>query len=133
MTMNALDEFDDLEPQSFTGAECVAFVSDNQTHSVVSSVAQEFYPNAVIRDGDTSDALSFLSEAIPPRVLIVDIGDNNQPLNTMLSLTTAFSEDTRLIGIGEMNDISLYRELTGAGVTDYLVKPVFGRRSVGCD
>jgi pilus assembly protein CpaE len=42
----------------------------------------------------------------------------------MLSLTAAFSEETRLVGIGSINDIGLYRELTEAGVTDYLVKPV---------
>jgi pilus assembly protein CpaE len=42
----------------------------------------------------------------------------------MLSLTAAFTDDTQMIGIGEINDIALYRELTEAGVTDYLVKPV---------
>jgi pilus assembly protein CpaE len=29
-----------------------------------------------------------------------------------------------LIGIGTINDINLYREMVGAGITDYLVKPV---------
>ena len=42
----------------------------------------------------------------------------------MLSLTAAFSEETRLIGIGTINDINLYREMVGAGITDYLIKPV---------
>ena len=29
-----------------------------------------------------------------------------------------------MIGIGTINDINLYREMVGAGITDYLVKPV---------
>lgn len=121
--MGAVEQFDP-DPLSMAGAECVAFVSDDQTHSVVSGVAQQFFDQPVVRDGDMSDALAFLSEAPAPRILIVDIGDNSSPLSAMLSLTTAAPEETRLIGIGEINDISLYRELTGAGVTDYLVKPV---------
>ena len=122
--MSALGRFSDPAPLQMAGAECVAFVGDGETHEIVASVAQQFFDEPVVRDGDTSDALAFLAEAPPPKVLIVDIGDNSSPLSAMLSLTTAFTEDTRLIGIGEINDVSLYRELTGAGVTDYLVKPV---------
>ncbi|MDH3595145.1 MAG: hypothetical protein OEM93_09880, partial [Rhodospirillales bacterium] len=71
------------------GAECVAFVGDGETHEIVASVAQQFFDEPVVRDGDTSDALAFLAEAPPPKVLIVDIGDNSSPLSAMLSLTTA--------------------------------------------
>jgi len=122
--MSAVERFSDPQPLQLAGAECVAFVGDDETHGVVASVTQQFFDEPVVRDGDTSDALAFLSEAPAPKVLIVDIGDNTSPLSAMLSLTTAFTDDTRLIGIGELNDISLYRELTGAGVTDYLVKPI---------
>ncbi len=122
--MSAVDRFSDPQPLGVAGADCVAFVGDDQTHSVVASVAKEFFDEPVVRDGDTSDALAFLTEAPSPKVLIVDIGDNSSPLSAMLSLTTAATDETRLIGIGEINDISLYRELTGAGVTDYLVKPI---------
>ncbi len=122
--MSALERFSDPQPPQMAGADCVAFVGDDETHGVVASVTQQFFDEPVVREGDTSDALAFLSEAAAPKVLIVDIGDNNSPLSAMLSLTTAFTDETRLIGIGEINDVSLYRELTGAGVTDYLVKPI---------
>jgi pilus assembly protein CpaE len=122
--MSVLERFADPQPLDMGGAECVAFICDGQTREVVANVAQQFFDEPVVRDGDTSDALAFLAEAPAPKVLIVDLGDNSSPLSAMLSLTTAFTEDTRLIGIGEVNDVSLYRELTGAGVTDYLVKPV---------
>lgn len=122
--MSAAEQFSDPMALRAGSADCVAFVGDPQTQSVVENVSREFFDEPVVREGDTSDALAFLTEAPAPKVLIVDIGDNSSPLSAMLSLTTASTEETRLIGIGEVNDISLYRELTGAGVTDYLVKPV---------
>lgn len=122
--MSAAEKF--LDDQSLEGvsAECVAFVSDNQTHGVIESVARQFFDAPVVRDGGSQQALEYLSIAPTPRVLIVDISESSAPLTAMLSLTAAFTEDTRLIGVGTVNDINLYREMVGAGITDYLVKPV---------
>lgn len=122
--MGMPDSLFDPEPLQSEAAECIAFVGDEQTHGVVSSVLKQFFADAIVRDGDSSAALAYLAEVPAPKVVIVDIGESSQPLSAMLSLTAAFTDDTRLIGIGEINDIALYRELTEAGVTDYLVKPV---------
>ena len=92
-------------------AECAAFVSDGQTHDVIDAVTRQFYAETVIRDGGSKEAMQYLTEAPVPHVLIVDIGDSPSPLTAMLSLTAAFTEDTRLVGIGSMNDINLYREM----------------------
>jgi len=122
--MSTAEKFLDVQPDESTAAECVAFVSDNQTHDVVESVARQFFEAPLMRDGGSQQALEYLADAPTPRVLIVDIGDSSAPLTAMLSLTAAFSEQTRLIGIGAINDVNLYREMVGAGITDYLVKPV---------
>ena len=122
--MSAAEKFLDSEPSVEVAAECVAFVADNQTHDVVESVARQFFDAPYVRDGGSQQALDYLAEAAAPRVLIVDIGESSAPLTAMLSLTAAFSEQTRLIGIGTINDINLYREMVGAGITDYLVKPI---------
>ena len=117
-----------LDPQEEdvapTAAECIAFVSDNQTHGVVESMISQFFDSPIVRDGGSQQALEYLAEFPAPKVIIVDIGESSAPLTAMLSLTAAFTEDTRLIGIGTINDINLYREMVGAGITDYLVKPV---------
>jgi pilus assembly protein CpaE len=124
--MSAADEL--LGPQDEeivpTAAECIAFVSDSQTQGVVGSMMSQFFDSPVLRDGGSQEALDYLAEFPAPKVIIVDIGDSAAPLTAMLSLTAAFTEDTRLIGIGTINDINLYREMVGAGITDYLVKPV---------
>jgi pilus assembly protein CpaE len=122
--MGMPDTLFDPEPLQSEAAECIAFVGDEQTHGVVSSVLKQFFADAIVRDGDSAAALAYLAEVPAPKVVIVDIGESNQPLSAMLSLTAAFTEETRLIGIGEINDIALYRELTEAGVSDYLVKPI---------
>ena len=122
--MSAIELLSEAPRTGARPSRCIAFVSDNQTHGVVDAVAQQFFPDAIVRDGDGSDALAYLTEVSPPRVLVVDIGDSASPLSAMLSLFTAVPEETRVIGIGNVNDISLYRELTDAGITDYLVKPV---------
>ncbi len=112
---------DDFAPAA---AECIAFVSDNQTRGVVESMMSQFFDSPILRDGGSQEALDYLAEVPAPNVIIVDIGESSAPLTAMLSLTAAFTEDTRLIGIGTINDINLYREMVGAGITDYLVKPV---------
>jgi len=122
--MSAAEKFLDTQAAESTAAECVAFVSDNQTHDVVEAVARQFFDEPYVRDGGSQQALDYLAEAPTPSVLIVDIGESSAPLTAMLSLTAAFSERTRLIGIGNINDINLYREMIGAGITDYLIKPI---------
>jgi pilus assembly protein CpaE len=122
--MSAAEKFLDPQGADNVAAECVAFVGDNQTHDVVEAVARQFFDEPYVRDGGSQQALDYLSEAPTPTVLIVDIGESSAPLTAMLSLTAAFSEQTRLIGIGTINDINLYREMVGAGITDYLIKPV---------
>jgi pilus assembly protein CpaE len=124
--MSAAEGLLDLQDEevALTAAECIAFVSDNQTHGVVESMLSQFFDSPLVRDGGSQQALEYLAEYPAPKVIIVDIGDSSAPLTAMLSLTAAFTEDTRLIGIGTINDINLYREMVGAGITDYLVKPV---------
>ena len=124
--MSAAEGLLDIQEEEIapTAAECIAFVSDNQTHGVVESMMSQFFNSPVVRDGGSQQALEYLAEFPAPKVIIVDIGDSAAPLTAMLSLTAAFTEDTRLIGIGTINDINLYREMVGAGITDYLVKPV---------
>lgn len=105
-------------------AECVAFVGDNQTHGVVSAVCEQRFPSVLVRDGGTREALEYLAESGPPRVLIVDVTDSPSPLTAMLPIVAAFSEETRVIAIGAVNDINLYREMVEVGVREYLVKPL---------
>ena len=105
-------------------AECVAFVGDNQTFGVVSMVLEQYFDTPLVRDGDTKDALEYLAQADPPQVIIVDLSNTSELLTDLMTLTSVLTDETRLIGIGTVNDINMYRDLVEAGISDYLVKPI---------
>ena len=63
-----------------------------------------------------------LAEA-PPPVAVVDIADSEHPAADIRAVVAATGGRTRIIAIGTVNDIALYRTLRDAGAADYLVKP----------
>src|SRR5215475_318725 len=108
-------------------ADCVAFISDAETHGIVAMVCESHFPGVQVKQGGTREAVDHLAAGAPPKVLIVDVSDSNKPLSAMLPIIAAFAEDTRVIAIGAVNDINLYREMIEAGISEYLVKPVNDR------
>ncbi|NIA67208.1 AAA family ATPase [Pelagibius litoralis] len=122
--MTVADRVLEHQVSNATAAECVAFVGDNQTHSVVDSVLREFFAEPLLLDGGPNQAIEFLSSTVPPSVLIVDVSEAASPQTAMLSLRAAIPDTTKIIGIGTVNDIAVYREIVESGATDYLVKPV---------
>ncbi|MFZ5789202.1 MAG: P-loop NTPase [Pseudomonadota bacterium] len=104
--------------------DCVAFVADNQTHGVVSIVVKQLFGKSQVRDGGSREALEFLAESATPGLLIVDVTDESKPLNALLPIVASFIDDTKVIAIGNVNDVQFYHEVIEAGVADYLVKPI---------
>jgi len=110
---------------------CAAFVGDSQTRGVVRAACERQFPRHLVRDGGTREALEYLAENEPPRVLVVDVTDSQNPLNAMLPIVAAFSDETRVVAIGGVNDINLYREMVEVGVSEYLVKPIDEKTLLG--
>src|SRR5512145_416184 len=109
---------------AYRSVECAAFVADDETRRAVEQACQGLGKDVSVSEGGSREAMEYLSEAPMPEVLIVDVSDTGKPLSTMLTITAAFAENTKVIAIGSVNDIALYRELIEGGVSDYLVKPV---------
>lgn len=122
--MSAADRIAAQNTNDSVAAECVAFVGDNQTHSVVASVLKEYFAEPLVRDGGPNQAIEYLAGTAAPSVLVVDVSEAVSPQTAMLSLTAAIPDETKVIGIGTVNDISVYREIVDSGASDYLVKPV---------
>ena len=122
--MSAAEDLLKMDQRGEPAPECIAFVSDNQTHGVVRTVLDDIFDDVLVRDGSTAQVIEYLSESSPPQVLIVDLSDTASPLTAIMSLTAALPEATKIIGVGSINDITLYREIIDAGATDYVVKPV---------
>ncbi|HWA41729.1 MAG TPA: hypothetical protein VHA10_00845 [Hypericibacter adhaerens] len=104
--------------------DCVAFVADNQTHGVASGVAKQLFGKSQVRDGGSREALEYLTDNAAPALLIVDITDAPKPLNALLPIVAAFMDDTKVIAVGNVNDVQFYHEVIEAGVADYMVKPI---------
>src|SRR5215470_14044629 len=115
-----------LSPSS-AQADCVAFIADPLTHGTVTQVCQGIFPGLQVMQGGAKEAVDYLAAGAPPKILIVDVSDSNKPLSAMLPIIAAFAEDTRVIAIGAVNDINLYREMIEAGISEYLVKPLNDR------
>ena len=122
--MSAAEELFGTVSADAVAAECIAFVGDNQAHGTVAAILQQYFAEPVVRDGGSQQALAFLAEAPAPQVLIVDTGANASPLTDLLAVRSALPDGSSLIGLGDVNDISLYREMIDAGIADYLTKPV---------
>jgi pilus assembly protein CpaE len=67
-------------------------------------------------------APQLLAEA-PPPAAVVDIADSAHPAADIRAVVAATGGRTRIIAVGTVNDIALYRALREAGAADYLVKP----------
>ena len=122
--MSVADRILSQQPNDSIAAECVAFVGDNQTHSVVAAVLKEYFAEPVVRDGGPNQAIEYLAGTAAPSVLIVDVSEAASPQTAILSLNAAIPDTTKVIGIGTVNDIAVYREIVDSGACDYLVKPV---------
>ncbi|MEM7172444.1 MAG: AAA family ATPase [Pseudomonadota bacterium] len=122
--MSLAEDLKGASSPSDSASECIAFIGDSDTEAVVKTVLKESFDKPIIHRGSTTQVMDYLSEASAPGVLIVDVSENETPLTSMMSLTAALSDQTKVIGIGSVNDITLYREIVDSGATDYVVKPV---------
>lgn len=109
---------------SLSNEQLIAFVEDSETREIVTTAVASKWPSALIYDGGLTAALGSLSQEPAPPLVVVDISGAEDPMAGLRSLMTLCEPTTRIILIGAMNDISLYRNLVQAGARDYLVKPI---------
>ncbi|MGH1351203.1 MAG: AAA family ATPase [Methyloligellaceae bacterium] len=75
--------------------------------------------------GGAKAALSFYQNAPTPNLIILEIlQEQNTILHELDRLAEVCDSGTRVIVIGSVNDILMYRELLRRGVSEYLVSPV---------
>ena len=73
---------------------------------------------------DTLDAaLRRIRSGAAPRVLLVDLGDSSAPIAEVSAARAVGGADLKLVVLGTVNDVALFRDLLSAGASDYLVKP----------
>jgi pilus assembly protein CpaE len=77
------------------------------------------------RMGGAAEAVATFRQQPTPNVIMLESGANPSTLLIHLdSLAEVCDAGTKVLVIGHVNDVLLYRELTRRGVSDYLIAPV---------
>lgn len=105
----------------------LAFVIDEETAVVAESEL----------GGDAADPLPLHRVAggcqtalsvpdMPPGLaaLLIDISDSESAVADLAALVSTLPPECAVLAIGDANDVTLYRDLLGAGAADYLVRPL---------
>ena len=107
-----------------TSMPLAAFLRDESTRGVLANALGSDWPAATIHAGGINEAIVHLAADPTAGILIVDFADSPDMFKALDRLAEVCKPGTLVIAIGEVNDVTLYRRLRAAGVTDYLVKPV---------
>lgn len=118
MTVAALDTRRD------SGVTLAAFAADAVTASLIEKVASFHWPGATVIEGGLAAAGNYLGSTHAPDLLVVDLGNSQEPLEELLTLASSCEPSTQVVALGTVNDLGLYKRFVAAGVADYLVKPV---------
>jgi pilus assembly protein CpaE len=103
----------------------MAFVMDDaSSESLRGWVERQGWPQATVQNGGVALFSDMLEQAAPPRLVVVDLDGQTNLNDTCARLVSLCGQDTKIIAIGSTNDIGLYRQMIGSGISDYLVKPL---------
>ena len=74
--------------------------------------------------GGMNKAISHLSKSPSPDLLIIEVNSSQEVIFQKLeSLSTVFDSESRILLVGNENDIELYRKLKALGINEYLFMP----------
>jgi len=78
-----------------------------------------------VHTGGLSAAAEFYQDAATPNLIIVESRQPRDRLDAELDrLSEVCDHGTKVVVIGHVNDVSLYRDLTKRGISEYLVAPI---------
>jgi pilus assembly protein CpaE len=104
-----------------------AFCETVETAAAVQSAGEDrrlAKAHLKIQMGGMAAAIEAYRSAPTPNVIILETEGRNNILAGLDQLAAVCDAGTRVVVIGRVNDVALYRELVRRGVSDYLIAPV---------
>ena len=104
-----------------------AFCETVETAAAVQSAGEDrrlAKAHLKIQMGGMAAAVEAYRTAPTPNVIILETEGRNDILTGLDQLASVCDSGTRVIVIGRINDITLYRELVRRGVSDYVIAPI---------
>jgi len=104
----------------------LGFVNDADSEAALRAGLVGLLPDAPdLRRGGIRAACAAMQKSATPRLLVVDISGEDQPLKALGELASVVEPDVCVLVIGEHDSTDFYREVTrGLGAADYLAKPL---------
>ncbi len=115
-----------VDPARNDRPAAIAFVTDAQCEAALRDGLADVLAEPIeLRRGGIRAAIAAQQKSPNPRVLVVDVSSEEEPLRMLSNLSLVVEPDTCVLAIGEANELALYREIThGLGVGEYLAKPL---------
>lgn len=105
-----------------------AFCEDQNTVTLLQQASQDrrlSKTHVSVQMGGLEAAALYYSDAPTPNLIIIEsLRDRDAMLMDLDRLASVCDEGTKVIVIGHVNDVFLYRELLQRGVSEYLVMPL---------
>ena len=103
----------------------LAVIHEPATLDRVQGVLRELQLDDELIIADTLDAaLRRIRSASSPRILLIDLSNSSAPIAEVSAARAVAGPDLKLVVLGTVNDVALYRDLLSAGASDYLVQPL---------
>lgn len=105
-----------------------AFCETPESVSVVSAAAADRRMDKVhlkAHMGGVAAAIEAFRSAPTPNLIVIEtLSERRQLIGQLEALAEFCDSGTKVVVVGHVNDIGLYRELMGRGVSDYIVAPL---------
>ncbi|ALV26207.1 AAA family ATPase [Pannonibacter phragmitetus] len=105
-----------------------AFCMDAETARTIEAAGEDrrmTKAHLKVHMGGIQAAIEHFSQAPTPNLIIIECGASQQSLVADLDRLAEYCDTgTKVIVIGHINDVALYRDLIQRGVSEYLVAPV---------
>jgi pilus assembly protein CpaE len=105
-----------------------AFCETSETASLIESVGSDRRlqkAHIKVQMGGGPAAVEAYRHAPTPNVIVIETqGAKSRPLECLDSLAEVCDEGTKVVVIGHVNDVQLYRQFIQRGVSEYLMAPV---------
>ena len=105
-------------------AGILAVVQEQPTADRLQGICRDLQLDDELVIADTLDsALRRIRSGYMPRVLLLDVADTGAPIAEVSSARSVGGVELKIVALGAVNDVTLFRDLLAAGANDYLVKP----------
>ncbi len=130
------DKLESVRARPIPRVNIQVFCEDQETASVVQKASEDrrlAKAHIAVQMGGIHAAVTFFRDASTPNLIIIEsMLRGDELLLELDTLSEVCDPGTKVIVIGHVNDVLLYRELMRRGVSEYIVAPTSVQQIIEC-